>query len=102
MNGAPSRCPNISKGPTLELTVRHRVTNWTAYDLALRQRGSLTVWFTEAEIAAWKAEPRATRGGQPRYSALAITTALTSATYWDREFADSPLEQAGFELAVPP
>jgi hypothetical protein len=43
----------------------------------LRQRGSLTVWFTEAAIAAWRAEPRATRGGQPRYSALAITTALT-------------------------
>src|SRR5207253_9748916 len=41
------------------------------------QRGSLTVWFTEAAIAAWKAEPRTTRGGQPRYSALAITTALT-------------------------
>ena len=56
---------------------RHRVTNWAAYDIALRQRGSLTVWFTEAAIAAWKAEPRATRGGQPRYSALAITTALT-------------------------
>jgi Transposase DDE domain/Bacterial lipid A biosynthesis acyltransferase len=56
---------------------RHRVTNLAAYDLALRQRGNLTVWFTEAAIAAWKAEPRATRGGQPRYSALAITTALT-------------------------
>src|SRR5467141_1013994 len=56
---------------------RHRVTNWAAYDIALRQRGSLTVWFTEATIAAWQAEPRATRGGQPRYSALAITTALT-------------------------
>ena len=58
---------------------RHRVTNWAAYDRALRQRGSLTVWFTEAAIAAWKAEPRGTRGGQPRYSALAITTALTAA-----------------------
>jgi len=56
---------------------RHRVTNWAAYDIALRQPGSLTVWFTEAAIAAWKAEPRCTRGGQPRYSALAITTALT-------------------------
>jgi len=53
------------------------VTNWAAYDIASRQRGSLTVWFTEAVIAAWKAEPRCTRGGQPRYSALAITTALT-------------------------
>ena len=56
---------------------RYRVTNWAGYDIALRQRGSLTVWFTEAAIAAWKAEPRATRGGQPRYSALAITTSLT-------------------------
>jgi hypothetical protein len=37
----------------------------------------LTVWFTEAAIAAWRAEPRTTRGGQPRYSALAIATALT-------------------------
>jgi hypothetical protein len=44
---------------------------------ALRQRGSLTVRFTDTAIAAWKAEPRTTRGGQPRYSALAIATALT-------------------------
>src|SRR3954470_13355831 len=56
---------------------RHRVTNWAAYDAALRQRGSLTVWFTDAAIAAWRAEPRTSRGGQPRYSSLAITTALT-------------------------
>jgi hypothetical protein len=43
----------------------------------LRQRGSLTVWFTEQAIAAWKAAPRTTRGGQPSYSPLAILTALT-------------------------
>ena len=54
-----------------------RVTNWSEYDAALCQRGSLTVWFTEEAIAAWRAEPRTTRGGQPHYSALAITTALT-------------------------
>jgi hypothetical protein len=56
---------------------RHRVTNWSEYDAALRQRGSLTVWFTEEAIAAWRAEPRTTRGGQLHYSALAITTGLT-------------------------
>ena len=49
---------------------RHRVTNWAEYDAALRQRGSLTVWFTDAAIAAWRAEPRTTRGGQPIYSDL--------------------------------
>jgi hypothetical protein len=43
----------------------------------LRQRGSLTVWFTEAAIAAWRAEPRTTPGGQLHYSSLAIATALT-------------------------
>jgi hypothetical protein len=56
---------------------RHWVTNWPVYDAALRQRGSLTVWFTDEAVAAWRAEPRTTPGGQPHYSALAITTALT-------------------------
>jgi hypothetical protein len=56
---------------------RYRVTNWAEYDASLRQRGSLTVWFSEEAIAAWRAKPRRTRGGQPHYSALAIRTALT-------------------------
>ena len=56
---------------------KHKVTNSAAYDAALRQRGSLTVWFTEEAVAAWKAEPRTTRGGQRWYSPLAILTALT-------------------------
>jgi hypothetical protein len=56
---------------------RRRVLNSAAYDAALRQRGSLPVWFTDAAIASWKAEARTTRGGQPRYSDLAIATALT-------------------------
>ncbi len=56
---------------------RHRVTNWAEYDAALRARGSLTVWFTPEAVAAWVAAPRTTRGGQPSYSDLAITTALT-------------------------
>src|SRR5918999_4375773 len=55
----------------------HKVTNWPAYDASLRQRGSLTVWFTNEAVQAWAAEPRTTRGGQPWYSALAILTALT-------------------------
>ena len=56
---------------------RHRVTNWPAYDASLRQRGSLTVWVTDEATAAWAAEPRTTRGGQPWYSPLAILTAPT-------------------------
>jgi hypothetical protein len=56
---------------------KHKVTNWPAYEAGLRERGSVTVWFTDEAIAAWEAVPRTTRGGQPVYSALAILTALT-------------------------
>jgi hypothetical protein len=56
---------------------KRRITNWADYNEALRQRDSLTVWFTEDAIAAWKAAPRTTPGGQPHYSDLAISTALT-------------------------
>jgi hypothetical protein len=56
---------------------RHKVTNWPAYDASLRHRGSLTVWFSDDAIAAWRAAPHTTRGGQLWYSPLAILTALT-------------------------
>ena len=86
---------------------RHRVTNWAEYDAALRQRGSLTVWFTEAAIAAWRAEPRTTPGGQPHYSALAILTALTLRAVFrlalrqTEGLIGSILRLLGLELAVP-
>ena len=53
------------------------MTNWPACDASLRQRGNLTIWFTDKAIAAWAAKPRTTRGGQSRYSPLALLTALT-------------------------
>jgi len=56
---------------------KREVMNSAAYDAALRQRGSLTVWFTDDAVAAWRAEPRTTAGGQRWYSPLAILTALT-------------------------
>src|SRR4051794_31865818 len=86
---------------------RHRVTNWAAYDTALRQRGSLTVWFTDEAITAWHAEPRTTRGGQPWYSALAILTALTLRAVFrlglrqTEGLIGSILRLLGLELAVP-
>src|SRR5689334_6517144 len=86
---------------------RHRVTNWAAYDAALRQRGSLTVWFTDEAIAAWHAEPRTTRGGQPWYSPLAILTALTLRAVFrlglrrTEGLIGSILRLLGLDLAVP-
>ena len=56
---------------------KRRVTNSAAYDAALRQRGSLTIWFSDDALEGWRAQPRTTAGGQPWYSPLAILTALT-------------------------
>ena len=86
---------------------RHCVANSAAYDMALRQRGSLTVWFTGAAIAAWKAEPRTTRGGQPRYLAVAITVALTLRAVFrlalrqTEGLISSIIALLGLDLAVP-
>ncbi len=56
---------------------RQKVTNWAEYDAGLRARGSLRVWFTAEAIEGWRAEARTGRGGQAKYSDLAIATALT-------------------------
>src|SRR3954452_14922909 len=86
---------------------RRRIANWAEYDAALRQRGSLTVWFTEEAIAAWHAEPRTTPGGQPHYSDLAITTALTLKAVFrlalrqSEGLIGSVIRLLGLDLSVP-
>ena len=74
--------------------------NRPEYEAALAQRGSLTVWFTDAAIAAWRAEPRTTPGGQPHYSALAITTALTMRTVFGLALCSRPKGSSGSLVAL--
>ncbi len=86
---------------------RDKVTNWQDYEAGLRQRGSLTIWFTEEAIAAWRAVPRTTPGGQARYSDLAIETSLILRTVFHQPLRQteglvgSILHRLGVELAVP-
>ena len=60
-----------------------------------------------AAIAAWRAEPRTTRGGQSRYSALAIATALTLRSVFrlalrqTEGLIGSIIALLGLDLAVP-
>jgi transposase len=67
----------------------------------------LTVWFTEAAIAAWRAAPRRTPGGQAHYSALAIMTALTLRSVFrlalrqTEGLIGSIIQLLGLALAVP-
>ena len=84
-----------------------KVTNWADYNASLRQRGSLTLWFSEEAIAGWRAAPRTTRGGQAWYSPLAILTALTLRTVFrlalrqTEGLIGSIINLPGLSLAVP-
>ena len=94
------RCHHIPKQ-------KRKVMNWREYDAGLRQRGSLTVWFTDEAIQAWRAEPRTTRGGQPWYSPLAVLTALTLRAVFrlalrqTEGLIGSVIRLLGLDLAVP-
>src|SRR5215217_7835661 len=53
---------------------RYRVSNWSEYDRALQQRGSLTVWVTPEALAAWHPPKTGRRGRSPQYADIAIET----------------------------
>ena len=59
---------------------QYRVINWAEYNESLRQRGDLTIWVSEEAQNVWSAPRRTSRGGQRRYSDLAIETCLTLRT----------------------
>ena len=59
---------------------QYRVIDWAEYNESLRQRGDLTIWVSEEAQSVWSAPRRTSRGGQWRYSDLAIETGLTLRT----------------------
>ena len=65
------------------------------------------MWFTNEAIAAWRADPRTTPGGQAHYSALAISTALTMGLVFGLALRQtegligSVIGLLGLDLAVP-
>jgi hypothetical protein len=81
--------------------------DWSSYESSLRQRGSLTVWFSPAALAGWKAACRTTPGGQARYSDLAILTAQTLRSVYPlglrqtEGLVDSMVQLLGLCIAVP-
>jgi hypothetical protein len=85
----------------------YKVANWRDYEAGLQKRGSLTIWFSEEAVAAWRAAPRTTPGGQARYSDLAIETSLILRTVFHQPLRQteglvtSLLELMGLDLPVP-
>ena len=56
---------------------KYRVGNWPEYERGLRSRGDVTIWFSAEAASAWTPPKTGLRGGQQRYSNLAILTSLT-------------------------
>jgi len=54
---------------------RYKVSNWKEYNESLRQRGNLTIWFSERSIKHWYAKKNGKAHGQRVYSNLAIEAA---------------------------
>jgi len=83
------------------------VANWPEYEAGLRRRGSLTLWLTPDALSGWQAPRRKTRGGQHRYSDLAIESALTLGLVFGLRLRqvegllESVLQLMGLALAVP-
>ena len=75
---------------------KYRVSNWPAYNQALVRRGDVRRWLSSEASAAWTPRRSGRRGGQRRYSDLAIETAMTL-----RLLSHLPLRQAeGFLHAL--
>ena len=61
----------------------YRVSNWSTYNQALIDRGSLRVWLSEEALSGWHYQGPTQRGAQFFYSDLAIETTLTLRKLFD-------------------
>ena len=83
----------------------YKTKNWPAYNEALKQRGSLTIWFDPD--MAWVPPPTGKRGRQPQYSDSAIQTCLTIKVLFGMAlrqttgFVESLLRLVGLDWTVP-
>ncbi|MFA3920487.1 IS5 family transposase [Ruegeria hyattellae] len=56
---------------------KYRVTNCSEYNESLRRRGDVTIWVSDDVVQSLASPRRKTRGGQARYSDLAIEICFT-------------------------
>lgn len=86
----------------------YRVRNWSDYNQALVNRGSITFWFSEKCIEDWLSKEKSGKRGRPeKYSSIAIECGLTlkallKLTFRSTEgFIRSLSELMGLNLEVP-
>jgi hypothetical protein len=61
---------------TKQTKTKYHIRNWSEYNRALINRGSLTIWFSETSIQGWLEEGSVKRGRPKLYSDEAILCAL--------------------------
>lgn len=86
----------------------YRVRNWSQYNAALKQRGSLTFWMDEAVIEGWLNEQKTgRRGASNHYSNGAIALMATVQSLFNlpgrqtQGFLESLFALTGIDLPVP-
>ena len=83
----------------------YKTRNWAEYNLSLKQRGSLSIWFDPK--MTWEAAPSGRRGRQQAYSDAAIQACLTLKILFGLPlrqttgFVASLLKLVGLEWSVP-
>ena len=83
----------------------YKTKNWSHYNLSLKRRGSLSIWFDAG--MAWEATPSGKRGRQQAYSDAAIQACLTIKVLFGLPlrqttgFLESLLKLVGLDRAVP-
>ena len=92
---------------TKQTETTYRIRNWSEYNRALVNRGSLTIWFSEDTIDKWFASKSGGRGRPFIYSDEMIVTALIMKAVYKlpfrglRGFILSILQCLKLELRVP-
>jgi hypothetical protein len=83
----------------------YRTTNWRAYNSALKQRGSLQIWFDPGTV--WRAEPSGKRGRPATFTDATIQACLTLKALFGLPLrqttglVESLLKLAGLDWSVP-
>lgn len=87
---------------------QYRIRNWSQYDAALKNRGSLTFWVDDDVLAGWLNDQKTgKRGASPTYSDLAIATMSTLGSVMKlagrqtEGFVESLFRLMGVDLSVP-
>ena len=101
----------MSKIDTTALGVKpkekYRLTNWSAYNAGLKQRGSLTLWLSQDVAQEWYHQGQAKKGGQFIYADTCILLLLTLKVTFKLPFRQlegfgcSLMELLKLELGVP-